>query len=72
MLTNYEASVLTRSRMKSCQQPCGSRSLSGPAAAIGLILVGTLVVLAYEWRDAIEWGADGVFNRDAMAQPRGH
>jgi len=68
MLTNYEASVLTKSRMKGCQQPCGSRALAGPAEAIGLILVGTLLLSVYERPRAIELEPSGVFNRGG-AQP---
>jgi len=69
MLSEYEASVLTKCRMKGCQPPHSSRPLVGSAAAIGLILIGTLLMSIYERPRAIELGPTWVFNWDAVAQP---
>jgi len=62
MLTDYEARVLTKCRMNGCEQPYSYRSVAGPAAAIGLILVGILVLTAYERPRGIESGSTGAFN----------
>jgi hypothetical protein len=69
MLSEYEASVLTKSRMKGHLQHCDSRPLAGPAEVIGLIFVGTLLLSVYGQPRAIDLGPTGVFNWDAVVQP---
>ena len=67
MLSEYEASVLTKFRMKGSQSPHGSLPVAGSAAAIGLALVGTLVLWSHERSLAI--GAGVVSNMSAETQP---
>ena len=62
MLSEYEASVLTKCRMKGCQPPHSSRPLVGSATTIGLILIGTLLLSVYERPRAIELGPTGVLS----------
>jgi len=70
MLTDYEAWVLTRCRMNGREPPYSSRSVAGPVAAIGFILVGTLVFSAYERPRVIESGATEVFKLGPVLPPQ--
>src|SRR5262245_46009265 len=61
MLSEYEAWVITHCRIKDVQPPYRPRRVAGPAAIVGLVLVGTLVLRAYERPRAIGAGPTGVF-----------
>ena len=53
MLSEYEAWVITHCRIKDVDPPYRSRRVAGPAAIVGLVLVGTLVLWAYIWAASI-------------------
>jgi hypothetical protein len=69
MLTEYEAWVITHCRIKDVHPPYRSRRVAGLGAAIGLALVGTLLLWAYERPRAIGAGPTGVVNMSAETQP---
>jgi len=69
MLTDYEAWVLTRCRLNGREPPYSSRSVARPVATIGLVLVGTLLLWAYERPRAIGPESTGVFIMSAETQP---
>src|SRR5262245_4501119 len=70
MLSEYEASVLTKFRMKGCQPPHSSRPIAESAAVIGLVLIGSLLLTVYERPRAIEMGPTGCSIR--CSSPAGH
>jgi hypothetical protein len=62
MLSEYEASVLTKFRMRGCQPPHSSRPVAGSAVAIGLELS---CCRSTSGRAPSRWGRLGY----AVAQP---
>ena len=54
MLSEYEASVLTKFRLKGCKPPRSSRPIAESAAVIGSVLIGSLLLTVYERPRAIE------------------
>jgi len=69
MLSEYEAWVITHCRIKDVDPPYRSRRVAGPAAIVGLVLVGTLVLWAYERPRATGAGPTGGFNMSAETKP---
>jgi hypothetical protein len=69
MVTEYEAWVVTKSWMNGCEPPHRSRWVAGPPLAIGLIVIGTLMLSAYERPHAIVSGPTAAFNLGLVLPP---
>jgi hypothetical protein len=65
MLTEYEAWVITKSRMKGYRRLRRSRSVTGAVAGVGLILIGILMFSTMNGRVP----SSRVINLGAVVQP---